>query len=325
MRKVTIVGFDYAFASAITGVMDLLSMVGVTWNRIQNTPVEKQFEVLIATEDGRPVRCTNGIEIKAHVAISDIERTDLLLVPTIAGNISHTLAVNQNLLPWLRQQYEHGADIASNCTGAFLLAESGLLDNKKATTHWGYVDLFKQRYPLVNLQPEQLITADGSVFCSGGGMAWFDMALFLIERYCGHDVAMESAKSFVIDIGRDSQQAYTSVPGKKYHKDNAVLRLQDWMDANYQQQMSIERLAAQATMTERTLKRRFKIATGETPIRYLQSLRIDAAKKLLERSQQSVESITHHIGYNDVSSFIRLFKTHTGLSPSAYRGRFSRR
>lgn len=324
MRQVTVLGFDYAFASAITGVMDLLSMAGVTWNRIHGKPAEKQFDVVIATADGQPIQCTNGIEIKAHKAIDDVLHTDLLLVPTIAGNIGKTLQLNQSVLPWLRMHYEQGADIASNCTGAFLLAESGLLDNKKATTHWGFIDEFTQRYPNVQLQADQLITADGSVFCSGGGMAWLDMALFLIERYCGYDVAMESSKSFVIDIGRGSQTAYSCVLGKKYHNDDAILMLQDWLEGNVKESITIDLLAKKAAMTERTLKRRFKKATGESPIAYLQILRVEAAKKLLERSRLTVEAITHAVGYEDVSSFIRLFKTQTSLSPSAYRARFSR-
>jgi len=324
MRHVTVLGFDYAFASAITGVIDLLSMAGVTWNRIHGSPIEKQFEVLIATVDGGAVRCTNGLEIRAHKTFDEVERTDLLLVPTIAGNIEKTLALNPAVMPWLRKHYEQGADIASNCTGAFFLAESGILNGKDATTHWGYLDLFQQRYPQVNLQASQLITTDGSVFCSGGGMAWLDMGLFLIERYCGHDVAIASAKSHVIDISRGSEPAYSSILSKKYHHDETILALQDWLDVNYHQKITLDLLAEKSAMTERTFKRRFKSATGESAISYLQSLRIEAAKKLLERSRLSVEQITHNIGYEDVSSFIRLFKKHTALSPSAYRARFSR-
>ena len=325
MYHVTVLGFDYAFASAITGISDLLSTVGITWNYIHDKPLEKKFKVEIATLDGGPVRCANGIEIKAHKALNEIEKTDLLLIPTIAGDIGQTLQINQALLPWINNQHALGADIASNCTGAFLLAQSGLLNHKKATTHWGFIEEFKQRFPKVNLQPEELITADGSLFCSGGGMAWFDMALFLIERYCGYDVAMASSKAYVIDIGRGSQAAYSSIPGKRYHQDESILLLQEWLDEHFHEDVNIDVLAKRANMTERTLKRRFKLATGDSPITYLQRLRIESAKKLLESGRDSVESITHTIGYEDVSSFIRLFKKHTSLSPSAYRARFSRR
>lgn len=325
MRHVTILGFDYAFASAITGICDSLSMAGVSWNRIHGLPENKQFKVEIATQYGEPVRCVNGLEIKAHKSLADITHTDLLLIPTIAGNVERTLKECEYALPWMRHHYAQGADIASNCTGAFLLAQSGLLDNKKATTHWGFIDQFQKMFPQVNLQPEQLITVDGSIFCSGGGMAWFDMALFLIERYCGHDIASECAKSHVIDMGRGNQAAYSSLPGKRYHQDTGILQLQDWLDQNFSHTINIEIMASIATMSERTLKRRFKAATGQSPIHYLQSLRIEAAKTLLVSGRKTVEAITFQVGYGDVSSFIRLFKSHTGLSPSAYRARFSQR
>jgi len=324
MHHVTVLGFDSAFSSAITGISDLLSTAGITWNYIHGKQMEQKFKVEVATLDGTPVRCANDIEIKAHKALHEIEKTDVLLIPTIGGNILQTLNKNQALLPWIKQQHALGADIASNCTGAFLLAESGLLNNKKATTHWGFIEAFQQRFPQVDLQPDQLITADGSLFCSGGGMAWFDMALFMIERYCGYDVAMASSKAYVIDIGRGSQSAYSSIPGKRYHQDESILLLQEWLDKHYHEAIDIDLLATLANMTGRTLKRRFKQATGDSPINYLQRLRIEAAKKRLESGRDSVESITHHVGYEDVSSFIRLFKKHTGQSPSVYRARFSR-
>ena len=323
MRHVTVLGFDYAFASAITGAADLLSTAGVTWNYIHGQALEYQFRVEIATLNGAPVKCANNIEIQAHKALFDIKHTDLILIPTIAGDIQQTLERNAELLPWIVKQAELGADIASNCTGAFLLAETGLLDNRLATTHWGFINEFGERYPNVDLQTDQLITSDGQYFCSGGGMAWLDMALFLIERYCGYDVAIASAKSNVMDITKASGSTYCSIPGRRYHQDSAILSLQDWLDQNYQQDISIVSLAEKMAMTERTLIRRFKQATGDSLIHYLQSLRVDAAKKLLKREHITVEAITHEVGYKDVSSFIRLFKKHTGVSPSAYRARFS--
>lgn len=323
MRHVTVLGFDYAFASAITGVSDLLSTAGVTWNYIHGNALASEFKVEIATFDGAPVKCANNIQIEAHRAIADINNTDLLLIPTIAGDIEQTLRRNKDLLPWIANQAEKGADIASNCTGAFLLAETGLLDNKLATTHWGFVEEFRQRYPDVDLQPEQLITADGALFCSGGGMAWLDMALFLIERYCGYDIAMASAKSNVFDISKTSRAAYSSIPGKRYHQDIAILSLQDWLDINFNQNVSVAQLAEKIAMTERTLIRRFKQATGDSLVHYIQCLRVDGAKKLLLGENMTIEAITQQVGYQDVSSFIRLFKKHTGLSPSAHRVRFS--
>lgn len=323
MRHVTVLGFDYAFASAITGVSDLLSTAGVTWNYIHGNEMASEFQVEIATLDGQPVKCAHRVEIAAHKSIEDIKNTDLILIPTIAGDIETTLRRNSGLIPWIIDQAHQGADIASNCTGAFLLAETGLLNGKQATTHWGFIEAFRERYPRVDLQPDQLITADGSIFCSGGGMAWLDMALFLIERYCGYDVAMASAKSNVVDISKSSQAAYSGIPGKRYHQDAVILALQDWLDVNFNQPTCVAQLADQTAMSERTLIRRFKQATGDSLVHYLQCLRVDAAKKLLRGTHTSIETITQQVGYQDVSSFIRLFKKHTGLSPSIYRARFS--
>lgn len=324
MIKVTIAGFDYAFSTAITGVLDLFSLAGVTWNRIQGLPIAPKFQVKIASLNGEPIQCSNGVQLVAHCRFSDVEDSDLILVPTIAGNIARTLESNKKLVHWIKQEYERGADLASNCTGAFLLAEAGILNHKTATTHWGFSEQFHLQYPKVNLTPEQLITADQNVFCAGGGMAWFDLALHLIGRYCGHEIARETAKAYVIDIGRNNQSAYAMVPGKKYHQDNDILLTQHWMEENFSNPINLDKLAQRFNLTPRTFKRRFKLATNGTPLDYLRALRLKEAKKILETEQCSIESIAHRVGYEDQSSFSRLFKRESGLTPGAYRIKFGR-
>jgi len=324
VKTVTILAFEHVYATALTGVADLFNMAGVGWNRIQGEPPEPRFQVNIVTELGQPIRCANNITIDAHGSIEQFPDTDLLIVPTIAGQMEKTLQRNQGLLPWLQHHHRQGADIASNCTGSFLLAEAGLLDGKTATTHWGFVEQFQQRFPRVDLQPEQLITADGNVFCSGGGMAWLDLALYLIERYYGHEIAIACAKSNVIDMDRSSQSAYSVVRSKKYHHDLTILAIQEWLEDHYQDKIQLDDVARRFDLTPRTFKRRFKAATGDSPLHYLQSLRIDAAKKYLESSHKRFDDITRLAGYEDTSSFTRLFKKHTGLLPSQYRVKFNR-
>lgn len=200
-----------------------------------------------------------------------------------------------------------------------------MLDGRRATTHWGYIDLFRARYPKVDLQPEPLITEDGPICCSGGGMAWFDLALYLIERYAGHETAVATAKSYVIDMGRHSQKAYSALEGRRYHQDPLVLRAQDWLEGHYGEPLALQDLASTLNVSARTLMRRFRQATGSTALSYQQTLRIEAARRHLEGTSWSIAQITERIGYEDVSSFIRLFKRETGLSPGEYRERFNRR
>ncbi|WP_340680048.1 helix-turn-helix domain-containing protein [Paraglaciecola sp.] len=324
MFNVTILGFNQAYASAITGALDLFALAGVTWQRMQGITPTPYFNVQIATHKKQPVRCINQLDIRSHIAIEDVKQTDLLLVPTIGGSLLNVIADNRALLPHIKRHFDLGADIASNCSGAFFLAEAGILNGKEATTHWGYAELFRKRYPEVKLCAEKLITSQHNIYCAGGGMAWFDLALLLIERYCGHDVATTTAKAHVIDLSRGEQAAYASIRAKKYHQDPDVLFVQEWLEANYVNPVQIGHLCELVNLTSRTLNRRFKQATEQNPLEYLQILRIEAAKKLLEKSHDNAQRIVNHVGYDDLSSFTRLFKKHTGLSPSQYAKKFKR-
>ncbi len=329
MHTVTIVGFDGALASAITGIIDLFRLAGVTWARINNESPEPRFTTQLVTLTGRPIRCINGINLTPHASIEalDAENADpgLIMIPTIGGPIPAVLSENRGLIDWLESSRPSDSGqvrIASNCTGAFMLAEAGLLNGRRATTHWGYSHQFQLRYPDVNLHPEQLITVDGHVACAGGGMAWWDLGIYLVERYAGTQTARELAKAFVIDAGRTSQAPYSALQARRYHGDESVLALQEWIDQHFNQAITLQRLAALSGLTERSLIRRFKAATGDTPTAYLQMTRIESARQQLEQTRLSVDEVTRGVGYEDVSSFSRLFRKHTGLAPGAYRSRF---
>lgn len=331
MRTVSVIGFDGALASAITGVIDLFRLAGVTWARINDTPPEQQFTTQLLTEGGRPCRCINGITLMADGDWRDIptgnSQADLVIVPTIGAPIAQVLEANSGLINWLsdfREAPSGQVRVASNCTGAFLLAEAGLLEGRQATTHWGFSHQFRQRFPGVALHPDKLITVDGHIACAGGGMAWWDLGVYLVERYAGAKVARELTKAFVIDAGRTSQAPYGALQARRYHSDAAILKLQDWLDVNHTRPVTLQDLATFAGLTERSLIRRFKAATGDTPTGYLQLLRIEAARKHLENSRVAVEEVTRLVGYEDVSSFSRLFRKHTGLAPGIYRARFGR-
>lgn len=325
MIKVVILGFEYAFATAVTGVVDLLSTAGTAWNFFQGKSLAPKFEVRLASRDGQAIQCLNAMTLQAHCSFADIGQADVIMVPSIGGQVDVALRRNPDMVTLLQHYYDQGCLITSNCTGAFFLAEAGILDGRKATTHWAHVDAFRKRYPKVQLVPEQLITTDGQVFCSGGGTSWFDLGLYLIELYIDHETAVESAKAMIIDTGRHSQLSYFAANQNKYHNDETVKAVQEWLDENYAEDFSLSWLAEQNAMSPRTLIRRFKSATGESPLAYLQTVRIEVAKKMLEMSAQTIAEITQNVGYEDVSSFSKMFKRRVGLSPREYRGRFSKK
>ena len=329
MQTVSIIGFNGALASAITGIIDLFRLAGVTWARINDEQPAPRFTTRLLTFDGQPFRCINGITLLPDGSLTgpatEAAEDGLIMIPTIGAPISQVLADNPGLIDWLANTSQKNTGqvrMASNCTGAFLLAEAGLLDGREATTHWGFSEQFRRRYPKVDLHPEKLITVNEPIACAGGGMAWWDLGIYLVERYAGTRTARELAKAFVIDAGRTSQAPYSALQARRYHSDRSILQLQEWLDQHYSQPVTLQTLAALSELTERSLIRRFKAATGDTPTSYLQVLRIESARQHLEQSRLSVDEITRRVGYEDVSSFSRLFRKHTGLAPGAYRSRF---
>lgn len=329
MRQISVLGFDGALASSITGMIDLFRLAGVSWARIHGQEPQPLFRTRLLTEHGGPCRCINGVTLVANGAWRDqqvLSGDELVVVPTIGGPISRVLEENQALATWLGAL--SGAEsgqvrVASNCTGAFLLAEAGLLNGREATTHWGFGQQFRQRFPEVALRPEKLVTVDGPVACAGGGMAWWDLGVYLVEHFAGPEVARELARAFVIDIGRTSQAPYSVLQSRRYHSDSAILRVQDWVERHFREPLTLGSMAAEAGLSERTLFRRFRAATGDSPATYLQLVRIEHARQALAGSSDSLESIVRNVGYEDLSSFSRLFRKHTGMTPGAWRARFA--
>ena len=322
--SVVVAGFDGALASAMTGIVDLLSLAGVTWNRIQHKKIERLFEVQIASPHGSAIQCINGLSIHAHLSYADVKQPDVLVVPTIGGPIYPILQQQQALLELIQKADQHATTIAGNCTGSFFLAEAGILDGRTATTHWGFEPEFRARYPKVHLHPEQMISRDGHIYTAGGGLAWFDLGLHLIERFYGFEIAIETAKAFVIDYQRDSQLSYALLRVARPHQDALVKQIQLFLAENLATTIALEELAIRFNVTTRTLIRRFKAALDVPPNRYIQAMRMEAAQKRLEQTEHSIDQIMLAVGYQDPSSFRRLFRKHTGLTPLEYRRRFSR-
>jgi transcriptional regulator GlxA family with amidase domain len=323
MKHITILALDGTIASTVTGPTDIFSLAGVLWNQICGVRPEPYFKVVIASVRGKPVECVNGIVIQPHLSLDEVKRTDLIIIS--AEDLTALDASSRRTTPWLIKHHKAGATLASVCTGAFLLAETGLLDGKRATTHWGFAELFKKRYPQVELRPESLITDEGSLICGGGAFSCFDLTLYLVERYCGFDIAAQCGKSLLLDIGRTSQLPYAVFEYQKQHKDNQILRAQTFLEKNHAQQFSMDDLAARVGMSLRNLKRRFRKATGDSPLSYLQRFRVEAAKRLLENTRKSISEICYQIGYEDIAFFRGVFKRYVGITPHEYRKRLQPR
>lgn len=331
MKHIVVVGFHGALASAITGAVDILAMAGVSWQRIMEDQPDPAFKVWVASEDGESIQCLNGLSISARMSFTQLmnhsqfsDELLAVLVPTIGTPIEHTLHMNPGVIHLLQWAQDKGVMVIGNCTGNFFLAEAGLLDGKKATTHWGYQDLFQQKYPSVNLQADKLITVDGNIYCAGGGLAWFDLGIHIIEKQLGYDAAVQTAKAFVIDYRRESQLSYNLSRTSIQHQDDMIAQVQSYLDEHYSRQQNLDELAALFNVSKRTLIRRFKQALNSTPNAYIQTIRIEVAQKLLAESPLSVEQIMNNVGYEDISSFRRLFKHHIGLTPVEYRKRFAK-
>ena len=332
MKHVVVVGFDGALASAITGAVDILALAGVSWQRINDHQPDPAFKVWLASEEGEPIDCLNGLTLSARMSFEQVMTSPTLadellaiLVPTIGGPIEQILAQNQQvmaLLSWARQK---GIMVIGNCTGNFFLAEAGLLDGRVATTHWGYKSLFEQRYPKVDLRADQLITESDNIYCAGGGLAWFDLGIHIIEKELGYDAALQTAKAFVIDYRRESQLSYSLSRLAVQHHDGLVAQIQEYLLENYRKNESLDEVSDLFNISKRTLIRRFKQALSITPHAYIQHIRLEVAQKKLVETQLSIEQIVNDVGYEDLSSFRRLFRQQAGVTPTEYRKRFAKR
>lgn len=319
--NVYIFGFDHAYAGLMVGMMDIFDQAnGLLADQAKSTGVKK-MDVKLVSVDGKPILCQNHLLLNVHCAVEDIRRPDIFIITSI-HDVDGALSKHRFMTDWLREQYEKGTALASICTGAFLLAETGLLDGKEATTHWSMADRFKKCYPRVHLKTEKLVISSGGLYCSGGAGSSTDLAYFLIEKHMGHELAARTAKRFIHDFRRVSQHAYEIYDAKTEHNDIQVLKTQHWINQHLHEPLSIAELSKIACMSARTYERRFKKATGDKPMVYVQRIKVEMAKQLLETTNLSFDEISHQMGYMNSGSFRKLFVRWVNLLPSEYRKRF---
>jgi transcriptional regulator GlxA family with amidase domain len=322
MTEITILLLDQTFSSTAIGPMEVFRHAGSLWNILTGTRPAPRFRVTAASAGGHAVRCDGEIKIKPNAALKDVRKTDLIFIPTTGLGIYDVVERNAPVVPWLHHWHQRGAAIASVCSGVGLVAETGLLDGKRATTHWGLAEKFREMYPRVKWMPELMVTEDHGFYCGGGVHAALDLSLYLVEKFCGHDIAMQTAKALLIETPRAWQSGFAIVPLKTDHTDDNISSAQEWLHKNFQKTFPLEAAAQRVGMSLRNFVRRFKQATGDSPLIYLQKLRIAAAKRMLESNHRTMQEISDAVGYQDVAFFRSLFQRHTGVSPSAYRERF---
>jgi len=322
MKEITVLLLDQMFSSTAIGPMEVFRHAGWLWNSLTGTKVDRAFRVTTATADGGPVKCDGGIQIAPNAALKDVGKTDLIFVPTTGVSVDDVLERNAAIVPWLKRRSTKGVAIASVCSGVGLVAAAGLLDGKRATTHWGLAGRFREKYPRVKWMPELMVTEDRGFYCGGGVNASLDLAIYLVERFCGHEVAMQTSKALLIEMPRAWQAGFAIVPLKTDHADDVISKAQDWIHKNFAKTFALEDPAERVGMSVRNFVRRFKQATGDSPLIYLQKLRVAAAKRMLESNHLSMQEISFAVGYQDVAFFRSLFQRHTGTSPSEYRTRF---
>ncbi len=257
--------------------------------------------------------------------IHQIEKTDLIIVTSITGDLKKEIKNNYDFVPWIKEQrIRNNAEVASLCTGAFLLAETGLLNGKSCATHWVAADAFKMMYPQINLLGEKVISEDNGIYSSGGAFSFLNLLLHLVEKYCGRETAIWCSKMFEIDFDRNDQSQFVIFKGQKEHTDEPVKNAQLFIENNFGEKISVEDLANMAAISRRNFVRRFKKATANTPLEYIQRVKIEAAKKNLESSTNNISEVMYKVGYNDTKAFRNIFRKHSGLSPIEYRNKYNR-
>lgn len=280
---------------------------------------------LVAVARKPLVRCAGGLELRCSAALTDVDPGDLVVVPALDPDVLVHLDENRLAVPFLKRAFRRGADLASVCTGAFMLAEAGLLDGRSATTHWAFQELFAARYPRVRLAPQAVIVDSGRLMTSGGATSFLNLALLLTERLLGVEVARAASKMFLVDVNKAPQGAYAMFSTQKTHADEPILRAQALIEESLSEGVSVHELAQATAMSTRTFVRRFRHATGNSPREYIQRVRVEAARRELESNHDAITSVATRVGYTDPVAFRKLFVRITGLTPADYRARYGPR
>jgi len=321
MKHISILVPRGAILGSLEGSRQLLSQVNEFFKAKGLPPLFKVQLVGLSKE----TTVSGGLfTVNSDITITELDKTDLIIIPAIDGEMVSAIEKNREFIPWIVTQYNGGAEIASLCLGAFLLASTGLLKGKKCATHWMAENDFKRMFPDVTLVTEKIITDEHGIYSSGGAFSYLNLILYLIEKYAGREIAVLSAKVFAIELDRQNQLSFTVFQGQKEHEDEPVKKIQEFIENNFREKITIDQLAAMQAIGRRNLERRFKKATANTIVEYIQRVKMEAAKVSLESSLENVNEVMYKVGYTDTKAFRTTFKRITGLSPIQYRTKYNR-
>ena len=319
MKKIFILVPETAVPSGVTGPRYLFTTANRFLKASGKAPL---FEVTLVGQK-KEVRIEDGTySVSTQSLLHESGQADLVIIPPLFGNMTTSVHLNSGTLPWIVEQYRNGAEVASLCVGAFLLASTGLLQGKKYSTHWAYYNEFKENFADVEIVDGGVITEQNGIYSSGGAHSFWNLLLYILEKYTDRDISILASKYFAIDIDRESQAAFMMFRGQKDHNDEEVRQAQEYIEQNYQEKITIDQLAKKVAVSRRSLERRFKQATDNTVIEYLQRVKIEAAKRSFESTRKNITEVMYDVGYSDTKAFRNVFKKITGLTPVEYRNKY---
>ena len=321
MKKVSILVPESSVLQAIADPQYLFSAV----NQFMAVSGKKPLFDVQLVGLKKEVKLNDGFySVNTSQLLKEVKKTDLIVIPALFGDMKSAIERNQKLLPWINEQYNKGAEVASLCVGAFLLASTGLLDGKKCSTHWGFQNEFREMFPNVEVVDGSIITEEHRIYSSGGANSYWNLLLYLVEKYTDRQTAILASKYFAIDIDRESQSAFAMFQGQKNHNDDAVKKAQDFIENNIQEKIKIEELSDLVSVGRRSFERRFKTATNNSVLEYINRVKIEFAKRSFETSRKNINEVMYDVGYTDTKAFRTIFKKITGLTPIEYRNKYNK-
>jgi transcriptional regulator GlxA family with amidase domain len=311
-------------SAVLQGIADPRYLFTAVNQFLANTGKPPLFDVKLAGLTNEVKLNAGTFSIHTDLLLGEVKKADLVIVPPLSGDLKAAVERNKDFIPWILDQYHKGAQVASLCLGAFLLASTGLLNGKKCSTHWLFANEFRNMYPDVDLVDEKVITEEKNVYSSGGANSYWNLLLHLVEKFVNREMAILASKFFVIDMGRNDQSPFIIFKGQKDHEDEVVKNAQEYIEQNFHNKISVDELSEKFNVVRRTFERRFKRSTHNTVVEYIQRVKIEAAKKSFESSRKTIYEVMYDVGYTDVKAFRDVFKKITGMPPVDYRNKYNK-
>src|SRR5215204_4364778 len=321
MKHISILVPESAVLAAIDDPRHVFSMVNSFFEQAKKPAI---FDIKLVGM-AKEIKLHNSLfTVHTDLLLDEVKKTDLIFIPAFSGDLGMALKTNKEMIPWIVEQYEKGAEVVSLCVGAFMLAKTGLLDGKKCSTHWRAADEFRKMFPEIELVTDKIITEEQGIYTSGGATSYWNLLLYLVEKYTNRETAIMTSKIFAIDIKRDSQTQFIIFKGQRAHADEDVKKAQKYIENNFQEKFTIDELSSACALGRRSLERRFKKATNNTVSEYIQRVKIEAAKKSFETSRKNISEVMFDVGYSDTKAFRGIFKKITGMTPFDYRNKYNK-